>query len=295
MTKKEQKLMELIRRVHGLVDNTDIEKQRQSQEHIGIFMGNTRDINYREIEMEGMSAEWVSVTRPHMKKYIILYCHGGGYSTGSAKYARTITTKLAMSTSMDVLAFDYRLAPEHPYPAALEDGMKAWNYLMLLGYGARDIVIAGDSAGGNLALSLVLKLKEERRLLPRGLVLLSPWTDLTCSGLSFQQKIEEDPILSPEYLYQIRDNYAKGQDFTNPYISPLFGDLQGFPPTYIQVGENEILYSDSTRLHKRLVEADVVAHIDKYERMWHVFQMAPFKTAYEAMDRCAEFIYEICR
>ena len=295
MTKKEQKLLELIRRVHGLVDNTDIEKQRLSQEHIGIFMGNTKDINYREIEMEGMSAEWVSVTRPHMKKYIILYCHGGGYSTGSAKYARTITSKLAMSTSMDVLAFDYRLAPEHPYPAALEDGMKAWNYLMLLGYGARDIIIAGDSAGGNLALALVLKLKEERRLLPRGLVLLSPWTDLTCSGLSFQQKAEEDPILSQEYLYRIRENYAKGLDFTSPYISPLFGDLQGFPPTYIQVGENEILYSDSTRLHKRLVEANVSTHIDKFERMWHVFQMAPFKTAHEAMNKCAEFIYEICR
>ncbi len=295
MTKREQKLMELVRRVHGLVENPDIEKKRQSQEHIGTMLGNTKDISYREFEMGDMSAEWVSVNRPHMKKYIILYCHGGGYSTGSTKYARTITSKLAMSTSMDVLTFDYRLAPEHPYPAAPEDGMKAWNYLMLLGYGARDIIIAGDSAGGNLALSLVLKLKEEQRLLPRGLVLLSPWTDLTCSGLSFQQKVEDDPILAPEYIYHIREGYAGGQDFTNPYISPLFGDLRGFPPTYIQVGENEILYSDSTRLHKRLVEANVSTHIDRFERMWHVFQMAPFKTAYDAMNRCAEFIYEICR
>lgn len=295
MTKREQKLMELIRRVHGLVENPDIEKKRHSQEHIGAVLGNTKDISYREFEMGDMSAEWVSVNRPHMKKYIILYCHGGGYSTGSKKYARTITSKLAMSTSMDVLAFDYRLAPEHPYPAAVEDGMKAWNYLMLLGYGARDIIIAGDSAGGNLALSLILKLKEEQRLLPRGLVLLSPWTDLTCSGVSFQQKAEADPILAPEYIYQIREGYAGGQDFTNPYISPLFGDLRGFPPTYIQVGENEILYSDSTRLHKRLVEANVSTHIDRFERMWHVFQMAPFKTAYDAMNRCAEFIYEICR
>ncbi|MBQ7774327.1 MAG: alpha/beta hydrolase [Lachnospiraceae bacterium] len=287
--------MDLVRRVHGLVDSSDIEKKRQSQEQIGAILGNTKEISYQEFEMEEMSAEWVSVNRPHMKKYIILYCHGGGYSTGSSKYARTITSKLAMSTSMDVLAFDYRLAPEYPYPAAIEDAMKAWNYLMLLGYGARDIIVAGDSAGGNLALALVLKLKEEQRLLPRGVVLMSPWTDMTFSGLSFQNKAEQDPVLNAEYMYQIREYYAGGRDFSNPMISPMFGDMTGFPPTYIQVGENEILYSDAIRLHKRMVEADVSAHIDKYERMWHVFQMAPFKTAYDAMDKCAEFIYEICR
>lgn len=295
MTKREQKLMDLVRRVHGLVENPDIEKKRQSQEHIGTILGNTKEISYKEFLMEGMPSEWISVNRPHMKKYLILYCHGGGYSTGSSKYARTITSKLAMSTSMDVLAFDYRLAPENPYPAALEDAMKAWNYLMLLGYGARDVIIAGDSAGGNLALALVLKLKEEQRLLPRGLVLLSPWTDLTCSGMSFQKRAESDPVLNVEYIYQARADYAGEQDLSNPLISPLFGDLKDFPPTYIQVGENEILYSDSTRLHKKLVDANVSAHIDKYEKMWHVFQMSPFKTAYDAMDRCAEFIYEICR
>ncbi len=287
--------MDLIRRVHGLVDSSDIEKKRQSQEYIGTILGNTKDISYQEFQLQDMESEWISVNRPHMKKYIILYCHGGGYSTGSSKYARTITSKLAMSTSMDVLAFDYRLAPEYPYPAAVEDALKAWNYLMLLGYGARDIIVAGDSAGGNLALALVLKLKEEKRLLPRGLVLLSPWTDLTCSGQSFQKYKERDPVLSPEYLYQIRESYAGGQDYSNPLISPLFGDMTGFPPTYIQVGENEILYSDAIRLHKKLVEANVSAHIDKYERMWHVFQMSPFKKAYDAVDKCAEFIYEICR
>lgn len=295
MTKREQKLIELVRRVHGLVDSSDIEKKRQSQEQIGIIMGNTKEISYNEFQIEGMEAEWVSVNRPHMKKYIILYCHGGGYSTGSGKYARTITSKLAMSTSMDVLAFDYRLAPENPYPAALEDAMKVWNYLMLLGYGARDVIIAGDSAGGNLALTLVLKLKEEKRLLPRGLVLMSPWTDLTFSGASFQNKAEQDPVLNTKYLEEIRKYYADGQDYKNPFISPLFGDFKGFPPTYIQVGENEILYSDAIRLHEKLLESNVSAHIDKYEKMWHVFQMTPFKLAYDAMNKCAEFVYEICR
>ena len=151
LEKKNQNLMNLIKRVHSVVENTDIEKHRQSQDYFGALLGNSKETVIREVEIGDMYAEWISVNRAHMKKYVILYCHGGGYSTGSCLYARTLTTKLAMSTSMDVLSFDYRLAPEYPYPAAIEDVMKAWDYLMLLGYGARDVIVAGDSAGGNLA------------------------------------------------------------------------------------------------------------------------------------------------
>lgn len=287
--------MQLIRRVHGLVENPDLEKHRQSQNHLGSILGNTRDINYREIDIDGTYAEWVSVNRVHMKKYVILHCHGGGYSTGSSLYARTLTSKLAASTSMDVLCFDYRLAPEHPYPAATEDAMKVWNYLMLLGYGARDIILTGDSAGGNLALALTLKLKEEGRLLPRGIVLMSPWTDLTSSGESFTEKAEVDPVLNSDYINRMIQAYADGQDLKNPMISPLFGDFRGFPPVYIQVGENEILLSDSLRLHRAFVKANVSVKLDTYRGMWHVFQMSPVKAAREAMDKNAEFIYDICR
>ena len=173
--------------------------------------------------------------------------------------------------------------------------MKAWNYLMLLGYGARDVIITGDSAGGNLALALVLKLKEEDRLLPRGLVLMSPWTDLTSSGKSFETKAEMDPVLDKEYIDRMIQAYAGELDVKNPFISPLFGDFAGFPPTYIQVGENEILLSDSLRLHQVLVDANVSVKMDHFPGMWHVFQMSPFKTASEAMDKNAEFIFDICR
>lgn len=288
-------LMQLIKRVHGLVENTDLEKQRQSQDHIGEILGNTKEIQYREINIDGMYGEWVSVNRAHMKKYVILYCHGGGYSTGSSHYARTLTSKLAMSTSMDVLSFDYQLAPESPYPAAIGDAMKAWNYLMLLGYGARDVIIAGDSAGGNMALSLVHRLKKEERLLPRGLVLMSPWTDLTSSGESHKSKAELDPVLNKEYIDRMIVAYAQGKNLENPLISPLFGDFHGFPPTYIQVGENEILLSDSLRLHEAMVRSNVSVRMDCFPGMWHVFQMSPLKAAYDAMDRNAEFIYDICR
>lgn len=293
--KANQNLMQLVKRVHGMVENTDIEKHRQSQDHLGAILSNTKDIEYKEFIINDMKAEWVSVNRAHMKKHIILYCHGGGYSTGSRIYARTLTSKLAMSTSMDVLCFDYRLSPENPYPAATQDAMQVWDYLMHLGYGARDIIVAGDSAGGNLALSLVLKLKQEERLLPRGLILLSPWTDLTLSGKSHKNKSHVDPVLSKEYIEGMIEAYAKNQDLQNPYISPLFGEYTGFPPTYIQVGENEILLSDSVMLHKKMIQANVSVKLDTFSGMWHVFQMSPLKTAFDAMDKNAEFIYEICR
>lgn len=308
--------MNLIKRMHGVVENVDIEKHRQSQDHFGALLGNARDTIVEEIEIPSflcgempcaanaahggqsgatIHGEWTKVDRAHMKKYVVLYCHGGGYSTGSCVYARTLTGKLASSTSMDVLSFDYRLAPEHPYPAATQDAMRVWDYLMLLGYGARDIILAGDSAGGNLALSLMLRLKAEGRLLPRGVILMSPWTDLTSSGKSHNTRADIDPVLNAAYLQEMVTNYAKGQELTDPYISPLFGDYEGFPPVYIQVGNNEVLLDDSVMLYKKLLKANVSVKLDVFKGMWHVFQMSPFKTAYEAMDKNAEFIYDICR
>ncbi len=300
--KRNANLMNLIKRMHGVVENADIEKHRQSQNHFGALLGNSKDVLIEDVSIrdhpsagEILQGEWVYVNRAHMKKYVILYCHGGGYSTGCRVYASALTTKLAMSTSMDVLSFDYRLAPEHPYPAATEDAMKVWNYLMLLGYGARDVILAGDSAGGNLALSLALQLKAQKRLLPRGLILMSPWTDLTASGQSHETKAAIDPVLNAGYLAEMTGNYAAKEKLNDPFISPLFGDYEGFPPVYIQVGENEVLLDDSVMLYRKLLHANVSVRLDRFPGMWHVFQMSPFKTAYEAMDKNAEFIYDICR
>ena len=300
--KRNANLMNLIKRMHGVVENADIEKHRQSQNHFGALLGNSKDVLIEDVSIrdhpsagEILQGEWVYVNRAHMKKYVLLHCHGGGYSTGSSLYARTLTSKLAESTSMDVLCFDYRLAPEHPYPAALEDAMRTWNYLMLLGYGARDVIVTGDSAGGNLALALTLKLKQEKRLLPRAIILMSPWTDLTSTGKSFQTKAEADPVLNCAYIDRMVQAYAKDRDLTEPLISPLFGDFEGFPPTYIQVGENEILLSDALRLHRTFVEKNVPVKIDIYPGMWHVFQMSPVKAARAAMDKNAEFIFDVCR
>ena len=288
-----QSLMYLIKRAHGLLENVDIEKHRQSQDHLGGLVGHTRELEYKEITMDGMNGEWILPRRAHDTRRIILHCHGGGYSTGSCLYARSLTSKLALGAGRGVLCFDYRLAPEYPAPAALEDALKAWDYLMYLGYGARDVVITGDSAGGNLALVLLLKLREQGRQLPRGLVLMSPWTDLTSGGESFREKKEADPVLNEAYIQKMVEAYAGDRSLTDPYLSPLFGDLRGFPPTYIQVGDCEILLSDSVRLEETLRRAGVKVQLEVFEGMWHVFQMSPFKAAGEAMDKISEFIFSL--
>ncbi len=292
---RNERLIKAIKAVHTMIEKDDLEKYRHSQESLGKLFGMEKQVTYQSLTIGKIPAEWISVNRRHMKKYIILYCHGGGYFTGSLHYARTLTTKLAMSTSMDVLSFNYRLAPEHPWPAAVDDAEAVWDYLMYQGYGSRDIIVAGDSAGGNLALTLTLKLKEEGRLLPRALVLMSPWTDLTLSGKSHQSKAAVDPVLSQTYLEKAISYYADGQELENPLISPLFGDFTGFPPVYIQCGRNEVLLDDSLSLYKRLCASGVLCRLDAYRGMWHVFQMSPFKNAYEAMDQIAEYVFDVCR
>ena len=296
--KNNQNLMQLIRRAHGLVENPDLEKHRQSQDHIGELLGNSKELQYRPVDIDGMDAEWVSVNRAHMKKYVILHCHGGGYSTGSSIYARTLTSKLAAGTSMDVLCFDYRLAPEHPYPAAAEDAMKAWNYLMLLGYGARDVIITGDSAGGNLALSLVLKLKEQERLFPRGIVLMSPWTDLTNSGKSYQTNFNRDPQFggtTDNMLFH--STYIGDADPENPYISPLFGSFEQFPPILFQVGSEEVLLDDTLRVAEKVRKTHGKLRVTVYEGMFHVFQMSMdlIPESREAWDEVARFMQIVFR
>ncbi len=293
--KRNEQLMKAIRAVHSIIENDDIEKHRQSQDQIGKLLGMEKQISYQSVTVGDIPGEWVRPVRRHTDRHIILYCHGGGYFTGSLQYARTLTARLAMNTGMDVFSFNYRLAPEHPWPAALTDGEAVWDYLMYQGFGSRDIIIAGDSAGGNLALALTLKLMEEKRRLPLGLVLMSPWTDLTLSGKSHQTRADLDPVLNRPYLDRAVAYYAKGQDLQNPLISPLFGDFTGFPPVYIQCGVNEVLLDDSVQLYKKLCASGVLCRLDRYAGMWHVFQMSPFKKANDAMEQIGDFIFSLCR
>ena len=270
----------------------ELERQRRSQEVLGRLTAPMAGMDCEEFSLSGMNAAWTRLKAPHGSRHAILYCHGGGYTSGNLGYSRVLSSKLAHATGYDVLSFEYRLAPEFPYPAAVEDALRAWDYLMLQGYGARDIVLAGDSAGGNLALVLCKRLKETKRRLPGALILMSPWTDMTMSGVSYSERAEIDPMLTPEYIEAVRTAYAAGRDSHSPELSPLFADLTGFPPTLIQAGDHEILYSDSEALAAALERAGVPCRFEISEGMWHVFQMFPIKKAAAAIESIARFLLE---
>lgn len=271
-------------------DPEDLKRQRLGQEALGRLLTPPIGFSWEPFEIDGIPAAWVRPEGGHDRSKIILYCHGGGYTSGTLGYARLIASRMALATGYEVLAFQYRLAPEHPYPEALEDARLVWEYLMYLGWGARDIILAGDSAGGNLALELALDLRDSQRILPWRMVLLSPWTDMTASGDSYEECRDLDPLLTRAYIEAVREAYAPGEDWSLPEFSPLFADLQGLPPTLIQVGGREILRDDSTRLHQKLLEAGVPAMLQSWPDMWHVFQMFPMKSASEAMEQMAQFL-----
>ena len=270
----------------------ELEHQRRNQEILGRLTAPMAGMEYEEFSIGTMPAAWTRLKAPHGDRRVILYCHGGGYTSGNLGYSRILASKLANVTGWQVLSFEYRLAPEHPYPAAVEDAVKAWDYLMYQGYGARDVVVAGDSAGGNLALVLTHLLKEAGRRLPRALILLSPWTDMTASGKSYQERAAIDPVLTVNYIHAVRDAYARDQDWSDFRLSPLFGDLKDFPPTLIQAGSSELLLSDSIRLRDRLVQAAVPCRLEVWTDLWHVFQMFPMKKATEAMESIGRFLLE---
>jgi acetyl esterase/lipase len=268
----------------------DLERQRAGQELLGRLVTPMIGMQWEPFDLQGMKAAWVRLEWGHDRHKVILYCHGGGYTSGNLGYSRPLASKLSQATGWETLCFEYRLAPEHPYPAAVEDALKAWDYLMYQGYGARDVTVAGDSAGGNLALVLLQRLKATGRQLPGHLVLMSPWTDMTASGASYTQRAQLDPSITKEYIYAVRKAYAGKEPLDSPMLSPLFGDFTGFPPTLVQVGSCELLYSDAEQLQKRMAQAGVFCRLEEWGEMWHVFQMYPIKRAGEAMDHIRAFL-----
>ena len=309
-------LMKAVKSIHAVSSSgdsimlEDIKKQRAGQDLFATLNTSANSIEVDSLSIKGIPAEWVQPNYKHDKRHIIMYCHGGGYTCGSLKYARVLASKLALHAGMAVMSFEYRLSPENPYPAALEDALTVWNYIMQLGFGAREVVLIGDSAGGNLALELALKLKAQGRMLPKGIVLMSPWTDMTMSGDTYKLCKDQDPILTREYIQTARFSFVGLNDkfnenvkdykindsafnYADPKYSPLFADYDDFPPFLIQVGSNEILKSDSYNLYDKLIRDNVTVTLEEYEDAWHVFQMMPFKKAQRAMDSISKFIDEL--
>lgn len=210
------------------------------------------------------------VTPPRARNdAVMLFLHGGGYCIGSPVSHRPLTTALAAASGLSLCVPDYRLAPEHPFPAALDDALEAYRALAEAG-GA--VILAGDSAGGGLALALALALGREGLPRPAGLLLLSPWVDLECTGDSMQARAARDPMLTRAGLRRWARLYAAGRERA-PACSPLHADLAGLPPVHIQTGTDEVLYDDARRLHARLAAAQVEVTLREYPGLWHDFQL----------------------
>jgi acetyl esterase/lipase len=210
-----------------------------------------------------------SQTRRH-----ILFLHGGAYTTGSAALYRHMLWRIALAAAGRVAAIDYRLAPEHRFPAALDDAVAAWRGLVAEGAEPRHCAVMGDSAGGGLALALLLKLRDTGAPLPAAAVALSPWTDLAMTGASLSRNAANDPMENPDDVPFLVRCYLGEGDPRNPYASPLYGDPKGLPPTLIQVGSDEILHDDSVRMAERMRQAGCEVELEVWPRMphvWHAF------------------------
>ncbi|WP_165855567.1 alpha/beta hydrolase [Marinobacter sp. JSM 1782161] len=230
------------------------------------------------------------VTPADCTESALLYLHGGAFLIGSPDTHKGITGHLAATTGARVVVPDYRLAPEHPYPAALDDALTVYRHLLSCGYHPDKLTIAGDSAGGGLALALALRLKREHLPLPGHLVLLSPWLDLTHKN-TYEPAVE--PVLQLGWIKAAAEAYRGTHALADPLISPLFDDLSDLPPILIQVGSQEILFNDAQRLADKAREAGVSVTLEIYDGLWHVFQIhaGALSVANEAITNIATFIH----
>lgn len=267
-----------------------IEQLRERLDSMGALLRLPRKTEIEQIEVAGLPAEWITPRR--YDERIILYLHGGAYSVGSCASHRGIAAHIAKASCARVLMPEYRLAPEHPFPAALEDAIAVYRELLEDGMTPESIVLAGDSAGGGLALSTMVMLRDCGEPLPAAAVLLSAWTDLAATGKSLQTCADKDPWLRPDRVAITAERYHGNVDARDPRVSPLYADLHGLPPLLIQVGDHEILLSDSTRLAERAEDAGVDVTLEVWEGMWHVWhamvKLVP--ESQQAIDRIGDFV-----
>lgn len=241
--------------------------------------------------LRGVPIEWSVATRQQAQR-VVLYFHGGAYLVGAPSVYRGLAARLALWAQARVAAVDYRLAPEHPFPAATNDALDAYRGLLERGIAASDIVLAGDSAGGGLTLACALQIRDAGLPPPAGLVLLSPWLDLTLSGASMTQNAAREILLDPAMLREAVVDYLGAQDIRQPLASPLFADLRGLPPMLVQVADGEVLHDDAHRLAERVEAVGGRIELSVAPGMWHVWPIFAGKMpeADAALHEIARFI-----
>ncbi|MGI6175087.1 MAG: alpha/beta hydrolase [Christensenellales bacterium] len=283
-------ILKLLKKLRPAISTDDIDSQRQMQDDLILLVKPSKKVRYERFDMDGVFTSRMIPKAHSGSKKTILHCHGGAFVAGTLQYCEILASRLSELTGMDTYTYEYRLAPEHPYPAALQDTQSIYGHMLLRGHEARDIILLGESAGGNLVLALCHWLKSRGMELPGAIVCLSPWTDLTCSGESFRALQEIDATLDGDVLKRCTRLYAPKEALQQPLLSPLFADHTGYPRTLVQVGGSEILRDDSIRLADSMLQAGVDCTLQEYKGMCHVFQMYPFKESKYALEAIAAFI-----
>jgi len=250
-------------------------------------------VHIARAHMGGVPGEWLIAGRNVRSNRVVLYFHGGAYFFGSPRSHRAVTWRLSHYCRAKVLALDYRQPPDWAYPAPLEDAVRAYKALLETGYSSEHIVFAGDSAGGNLALVTLLRLRELKLPLPSSAVLISPWGDLTCSGDSIRDNADKEPLIPLGALNFVSASYSRGYDAASPMLSPVFADFTGLPPLLVQVGSTELLYSDAVRIARQAEDAGVDCQLQVWERMPHVFHAlaAWLPEAGQALQEIGAFVH----
>ena len=286
-------LKTFLRRVNRRGDVSDpVRARRGFEKLIGKWNKPLRGFDYQLEEANGVSGEWVF---PHGcdKTKVLLYFHGGGYFVGSTNTHRGLVSQIAKNAGISALSINYRLAPEHPYPAAIEDCAKVYEWLLTEKlFLPNQICFGGDSAGGGCVVGTLTYLRDKNMPLPKCAVALSPWLDHTFSGHSFPSKNDIDPMLLADGFPLVRDYYMAGADPKSPYASPIFHSLEKLPPVFVQVGEDELLLSDSTRFAEKAKAEGVDVRLEVYPKLFHVFNAfwRILPKAREANKKLGEFI-----
>lgn len=252
----------------------------------------TVDITRRSVKADGVSCDWL-IPDGASKDRVLLYLHGGGFVIPQTPNHLLMGAHLARETGLQTLMVDYRVAPRHPFPASLDDCVTAYRWLLQQGYAANNIVIAGDSAGGNLTLTTVMKLRDSGDPMPSAAACLSPSADLTVRDSA--ANAVEDTLLHPKARKFYRESYVGRSDPRNPLISPLLGDWHGMPPLLIHAGEEEVLKDDAIRIRDIASAAGVDVELEIYPKMWHVWQInLELPQAIDSLNKIAAFLKSHC-
>lgn len=270
---------------------TDLMEARKNYDQAGLQFALPSNVNITKVDLANRPAELISIWRNREAARVILFLHGGGYALGSLDSHRYVAAEIARQTDAVVALLDYRLAPEHVYPAAVEDAVGAYLELSER-FRGKPIALAGDSAGAGLSVAAMLALKEKGKVLPRCAYCMSPWADLACTGDSLSSHANKDPMVTKEMLVLFAGRYRGRADARTPMVSPIYGDLSGLPPLFIQVGTAEVLLDDSLMLAKAAAKADVQVSLEVWPEAMHLWQCSfPIvPEGQEALSRGCDFL-----